>query len=531
MAENKELILVADDEPTLRILMKTTLEHAGYQVVLVENGKDALESARKLSPSVALIDAIMPGIDGFEVCRRLKSMSVTSNIPVLMVTSLSEVSDIQRGFEAGALDYIRKPFNPPELLIRIRNACAIKRAGEEQHRWRRKVVRELYLAEKLQKRLLSNPPITERNYALNSSYRPSMSVSGDVFDQFVMTDGKVCFYIADVCGHGVAAALLSSLIKAVASEIVLSGKGESPSAICNKMDSKFRFMLGGYNTYVTAFVAIYDPPSRRMDCMNCGHPSPILIKSDGDVRLPFVRRGGLPLGFALSENNYSVEDEVALNLEQGDSFFAYTDGLIEASHKETGAEFGVSGLKKVLIRVVAESDFEYRTASFVSSHIDEMGYDVSEDDSSVIALHSLAENETTTEARVRGQFSAIEETSEAVEKGLIARGWKEKSAWAVGLLINEYCNNALRHGGVDEEMFFEITVRVSGSGCLIKIVDPGAQLDLVAMIKQSKLPEDGNASGRGCFIINEIARQIDYYRSADRNIAYFVVPQELTLGK
>lgn len=317
--QGTECILVADDEPTVRTLLRRTLEKGGYRVLVASGGEEAVELAAKMLPSVALIDAVMPGLDGFGVCGAIKSHELTSDIQVLMVTALSDVSDIERGFKAGALDYIRKPFNPNELLVRIRNACLLARSQREQKQWREQVTRELYLAERLQRRLLDNAPIMTGKYALSSAYVPSGGISGDVFDQFKLDDGRIIFYMADVCGHGVAASLVSSLIKVMASEIVKARMFGAVCEIANDLDLRFRELLGGYSTYATVFIGEYDPEAKRLVGLSCGHPSPIVVRSDGASEMPFSTRGGMPIGFAIDDQQrYSREDQVEVSLAEGE---------------------------------------------------------------------------------------------------------------------------------------------------------------------------------------------------------------------
>lgn len=118
---NGQRILVVDDEEHIRKIVKFQLEKAGYTVDLAQDGLEALESIEKLPPDLVLLDLMMPRMDGYEVCRRLKSNYQTSHIPVIMVTAKADLEDKLQGFEGGANDYIAKPFAISELLLRVRN--------------------------------------------------------------------------------------------------------------------------------------------------------------------------------------------------------------------------------------------------------------------------------------------------------------------------------------------------------------------------------------------------------------------------
>lgn len=118
--QDRPSILVVDDSNLLRGILREELEAEGYQVHLAEEGASALEMARDLRPDVVLLDVILPEMDGFEVCRRLKSSTDTSDIPVLLLSSRNELKDKLEGFEAGCDDYLTKPFFTKELLARLR---------------------------------------------------------------------------------------------------------------------------------------------------------------------------------------------------------------------------------------------------------------------------------------------------------------------------------------------------------------------------------------------------------------------------
>src|SRR5215468_2511132 len=119
-------VLVVDDSNLLRGILKEELEAEGFEVHMAEDGPQALERARDVRPDVILLDIGLPGMDGYEVCRRIKSDAATSEIPVLMITALNELKDKLAGFEAGADDYLTKPFFTKELLARLRKNLKIR---------------------------------------------------------------------------------------------------------------------------------------------------------------------------------------------------------------------------------------------------------------------------------------------------------------------------------------------------------------------------------------------------------------------
>ena len=113
-------ILVADDEEDLRELVAYRLTRSGYQVIGAGDGLQALELAAERTPDLMVLDVMMPKLDGYELTRRVRAEAALRSIPVILLTARSQESDIDRGFEVGADDYLKKPFNPDELVARVR---------------------------------------------------------------------------------------------------------------------------------------------------------------------------------------------------------------------------------------------------------------------------------------------------------------------------------------------------------------------------------------------------------------------------
>ena len=114
-------ILVVDDEPHIRQILKFTLEKAAYQVFCAADGEEALEKMVEIKPALVLLDVMMPRMDGFEVCRKMRQDFVLSQIPIIMLTAKGDLNEKVRGLEGGANDYLVKPYSNDELLLRVRN--------------------------------------------------------------------------------------------------------------------------------------------------------------------------------------------------------------------------------------------------------------------------------------------------------------------------------------------------------------------------------------------------------------------------
>ncbi len=123
---NRPVILVVDDLPVNIQLIQNYLSAVGYDTMAAHNGEEALDRIREHLPDLVLLDVMMPKMDGFETCRHLKHNLATQYIPVIMVTALNELDDKIRGIEAGADDFISKPFNRLELLARVKSLLRVK---------------------------------------------------------------------------------------------------------------------------------------------------------------------------------------------------------------------------------------------------------------------------------------------------------------------------------------------------------------------------------------------------------------------
>ena len=115
----RHLILVADDDEDILQLLSFRLERAGYEVVQARNGDDALRLALELLPALAVLDVMMPGLNGFEVTRELRRNEATSTTPVILLTAKAQATDVAGGLAAGADDYVKKPFDARELGARV----------------------------------------------------------------------------------------------------------------------------------------------------------------------------------------------------------------------------------------------------------------------------------------------------------------------------------------------------------------------------------------------------------------------------
>ncbi len=132
-------VLIVDDDSASRFVLADSVSEWGYEVKEVSNGEDAIDSVKSDLPDLILLDIMMPGMDGYEVCRILKNNDETNKIPIIFLTAREKIKNKTKGFEMGAVDYITKPFESLEVKARIETHLALKRAREEVEKANRKL--------------------------------------------------------------------------------------------------------------------------------------------------------------------------------------------------------------------------------------------------------------------------------------------------------------------------------------------------------------------------------------------------------
>jgi len=218
--EGKRILIVDDIPENIKVLASHLLENKDYIINIANDGQSAIELAIKIKPDLILLDVMMPGIDGYETCRRLKSLESTRDAPVIFLTARHEIEDLVHGFSVGGADYVTKPFNSFELLSRIKTHLELKEKrdlleekmeilAETQEILRRKVEQmenEMERAHIIQEMFLPKRAPRSSHYRTAFRYCPMETIGGDYITFPVPTEGGLGFFLGDLTGHGVSAA-------------------------------------------------------------------------------------------------------------------------------------------------------------------------------------------------------------------------------------------------------------------------------------------------------------------------------------
>jgi sigma-B regulation protein RsbU (phosphoserine phosphatase) len=327
-------IMVVDDDPMSRRVLSKLLTAAGYECRVSKDGSEALETVLAKPPSVLLLDFDMPGLNGAELLKRLRSdrHSAVAQIPTIMLTAHgseeSEVSCLQ----AGADDFVTKPVNAAVLQARIETQLRLRsmrrqleRQNDELEKWRRNLERDLAAARLTQQSLIPQKPLALPGWEIATCYRPVIQVGGDIYGWLRMKDGRILFWIADGIGHGAAAALLTTLAKLLFHHG--SAEQDTPATVMEAVNHDFRSIFGS-RSFMTAMCVALDPLTGSASVVGAGHP-PLLV-THGDGTTESIGSIAPPLGL-IEEPEFS---ETAIDIAPGDAFLLYTDGLFRWTKDE-----------------------------------------------------------------------------------------------------------------------------------------------------------------------------------------------------
>jgi CheY-like chemotaxis protein len=221
-------ILVVDDDLSVLRIIAAMLRHWGYEVVLAHDGQEAWEILQKEDIRLVISDWMMPGLNGPELCQRVREAGFPGYIYLILLTGREDKLSLVEGMDAGADDFMVKPVHREELRVRVRAGGRILRLeaelGERNHRLNaiNQTLSEAYAtirhdlesAATMQKALLP-PPLRLPGVAVEWLFQPSSFIAGDIFDYFMIDERRLNFYQLDVAGHGVPAALLSFTLNQV----------------------------------------------------------------------------------------------------------------------------------------------------------------------------------------------------------------------------------------------------------------------------------------------------------------------------
>jgi len=317
-------VLIVDDvKSNVDILVQALRDE--YKLSVALDGAAALRSVEKSPPDLVLLDIVMPDLDGYEVCRRLRSQESTRELPVMFLSSLEDVTNKTQGFEAGGNDYLTKPFEMLEVKARVRSLLKAKAYADAI---REAMARDLRIAREIQMGILPadlSSATKGTGLGVHAVIEPAREVGGDLYEVLRGSDDRVVVALGDVSGKGIPAALFMAV--AVTVLRTLARQIEEPDEILRRLNDELAEQ-NPRGMFVTLQCLVFDLKRRVVSCAGAGHHQLVVMSPGRPPRLA-CPSSGRPAG--LMPVN-PIERET-FPLEPGDTFVLFSDGVSEAMNQ------------------------------------------------------------------------------------------------------------------------------------------------------------------------------------------------------
>jgi len=381
------LILIAEDDFTSRTMLATVLKKIGHEAVETTNGLEAWEAMQQPNaPRMAILDWMMPEMDGIEVCRSIRTLETDRPPYVIMLTAKLEKEDIVAGLEAGADDYLAKPYDPSELRARVEVGCRIV---EMQAQLAGKISELESLHQELQRQydvaatVFSKIMESNERQCGNVKYLLSSmeTASGDIALSVPKPSGGIYAFLGDFTGHGLSAAIGAPPVANIFFK--MTDRNYSICDIAAEINAKLKEMLP-IGMYLAACLLELEFSSGTLTVWNGGIPDVLVVDRQGGIknRIPSSH---LPLG-VVNNNQLDLSTDL-IEIEQDDRIYVYSDGVTETSNSD-GEMFGQQRLEECF-QQDSLPEFALET---ISTHLEKFRGDTSqEDDTTMIEIMCDAE--------------------------------------------------------------------------------------------------------------------------------------------
>jgi phosphoserine phosphatase RsbU/P len=355
-------VIIIDDDPILRTVLKRTLHNQGYDVTVASNGEEGIALAQREHPALIICDWMMSQLDGLEVCRRIKADPELATTFFILLTakgaSPGEEEDRVQGLDAGADEFISKPVEMNELKARVRAGLRIYRLNQDLQN-QKQALEVLNQDLHIQKQILEAELAEAADYVRSllpseligavtteALFIPSIQLGGDCFDYYWIDDENLAIYLLDVSGHGVGSALLSvSVLNLVRSQSLPKTNFCQPGEVLKALNQVFQ-MSNHNDKYFTIWYGVYNRPKRQLVYANAGHPPAVLFSSTSATNTQVIQLDSLdlPIGFM---PDVDFEQNV-IEIEAYSTLYIFSDGAYEISQPDDNI-WGLNAFIDVLL--------------------------------------------------------------------------------------------------------------------------------------------------------------------------------------
>ncbi|BAH77658.1 PP2C family protein-serine/threonine phosphatase [Solidesulfovibrio magneticus] len=282
-------VLIVDDERINIHILSAALKN-DHSVIIAIDGTTAIDLALSERPDLILLDIMMPGMDGYEACSKLKASPATRDIPIIFITALSDAKSESHGLECGAIDYITKPFNVALVKSRVKNHVELKIARDLLALKQVAIDEALRSAGLIQKSLLPKKLPNFKSVEFSYKFQPCNAIGGDILNVLCLDDSHIGFYLVDVSGHGPSSAMIAVLVYQLMNpftgilldNFTIPPRVRSPEEVLNILDKEFPLMR--FKKHFTIIYAILNITTGLLTYSNAAHCSPLVLSKDGALK-------------------------------------------------------------------------------------------------------------------------------------------------------------------------------------------------------------------------------------------------------
>ena len=541
MSADDPALLVVDDNDDNRYTLTRRLAREGYaNLTTATNGREAIDLLQTKPFDLVLLDIMMPDMNGYEVLERMKAGGELGNVPVIMISALSEIDSVVRCIELGAEDYLPKPFNPTLLRARVGASLEKKRLRDEVRASLNRLELELDAARKLQAAMLPSafPAPTPTNpieiYALMESAR---EVGGDLYDFFPAAEGVYCFLVGDVSGKGAPAAMFMARTRSLvrmATELWrrLGADSMTPARIADVVNREL-CQNNRDRMFVTLFLGFLNTNSGVLTYVNAGHLGPYVLRGSGGIER-VDGKPELPLGVRAG----AVFHDASATLLPDDAVFVFSDGVTEAMNVaeefygadrlEAGLRPAVNLTPEEIVRAVKDQVDAYTGAAPKADDVTILALRWKPGAAGKAAPMGSSAVPTplprTTHLVIHNDVAELESVSKAMEKIAAEHGVPEISLFQLQVALDEMVSNVIKYAWPDAGTHeIEISITVGSDSVEVEIIDDGRMFNPMAAPEPEKAvpgqrPRPG---GVGVHMTKQLVDAIGYTRSGDRNHTTF----------
>lgn len=523
----KKLVLIADDDPGTRLLLKNKLERAGYQVICAKNGKEAIQ---RLSDRVAaaVLDLMMPDVDGLECL-----LYIRENFPdmsPIMLTASDNIANAVEAMKRGALDYVTKPFTPGQLIALVGKAVSTfeqaRRLKTTEAKLEKARQHEIFVASQIQRTLLLGSPPDDLEWLKIAHLTiPSQQIDGDFYDFIRLTPDTLDFIVADIMGKGIMAAFMGAALKSAFLRVI-NATGfsvnmpfiPSPETIVKGVQANMIRQMEELETFVTLCYGRFDRNRNQFFYVDCGHVRTIYYQKQTKT-IHLLRGANMPLGFP----DPSPFQQFSVPYAPGDLFLFYSDGLTEAANL-AGELYDESRLVD-FVRQNADLDPDALLSGIKSEIISFTGTEIFTDDFTCVAVRIIHASpmphpHKSEDLTIESDLKHLKEVRSFVREfsmDLPEAGVDENRLSQMEVAATEVTTNIIKHAydGKTGQ-----TIHIVAEACydyvMLSFYDRGRPFDPTTV--PPPVLDGTQENGMGCYIISRFVDEVTYSRDESEGV-------------